>query len=176
MTSRYLLFAPSLAIGLLGALWLAFRPFPYMAKLAWPWLLLAGLLLTGLLLAGAWLLERLLPSFRWASERLERLLRHLRLSPLEVLLLAALSALAEELFFRAALLPLVGVWPQAVLFGLMHPAGRRGWSYTLYTFAAGALFGYATLLTGSLWPALLAHALVNFHGLWSSRRGAARKP
>lgn len=175
MTSRYLLFAPSLAIGLLGALWLALWPFPYTAKLAWPWLLLTGLLLAGSLLAGAWLLGRL-PSFRWASGRLERLLRRLRLRPLEVLLLAALSALAEELFFRAALLPLVGVWPQAVLFGLLHPAGRRGWSYTLYTFAAGALFGYATLLTGSLWPALLAHALVNFHGLWSSRQSAARKP
>lgn len=166
---RYLAFAPSLAAGLAGALWLALRPFPYAPRLEWPWLALLGLALGGVLLAGAWVLERSLPSFRATSRELERLLKALRLGRAEAVLLAGVTALSEEALFRGTLLPLLGVWGQALLFGLLHPAGRHGWAYTLYAFTSGALFGYATLLSGSLWPAVLAHALVNAQGLWPRR-------
>ena len=84
--------------------------------------------------------------------------------------LAAATSLSEELFFRGALLPLVGVWGQALLFGLLHPAPLKGWSYTAYTFIAGLAFGYATLLTGSLWAALLAHFVINLQGFLEVRR------
>ncbi len=172
MRRHLLVFLPSLLTGLVGAGWLLVRPFPYTPTLAWPWLFLVGAGLAGFLLGGAWVLEQRLESFREVSRQTERLLRRLRLSPSEAVLLAVLTSLAEEVFFRGALLPLLGVWGQAVIFGLLHPAGRRGWAYTLYTFVAGVLFGYAALLSGSLWPSLLAHGLVNLQGLWQKKQMA----
>lgn len=166
---RYLAFAPSLAAGLVGTLWLALRPFPYTPTLPWLTLTLVGLALGGTLLGGAWALTRLLPSFREVSRTLEHLVASLHLTRLEAVLLSVLTALGEEALFRGALLPTVGVWGQALLFGLLHPAGQRGWSYMLYALAAGALLGYATLYTGSLWPSMLAHAVVNLWGLWPRR-------
>ena len=122
------------------------------------------------LLGGAWALEKLLPSFRFASHLLERALSRLDLSLPLALMLAALTSVSEELFFRGALLSLIGVWGQALVFGLMHPAPLRGWSYTAYTFVAGLAFGYATLLTGSLWTAIAAHFIVNLQGFLAVRR------
>ena len=122
------------------------------------------------LLGGAWALEKLLPSFRFASHRLERALSRLDLSLPLVLVLAALTSVSEELFFRGVLLSLVGVWGQALAFGVMHPAPLKGWSYTAYTFLAGLAFGCATLLTGSLWAAIAAHFVVNLQGFLAVRR------
>jgi membrane protease YdiL (CAAX protease family) len=55
---------------------------------------------------------------------------------------------------------------QALLFGLLHPVGIRGWVYTFYTLVVGLLLGYATMVTGSVWPAVLTHAVVNGVGLY----------
>jgi membrane protease YdiL (CAAX protease family) len=164
-----LLFLPSLVLGLLGGVWLLFRPLRLEAQ-AGPLtvLLAAGALLLALLGTG-WLLERTLPSFRHAGKLLERALQGLTITLPLALGLALATALAEELFFRGALLGLIGVWGQALLFGLLHPATRRGWSYTLFTFVAGLAFGYATLWTGSLWAAMLAHFVINLQGFLEIR-------
>ena len=167
---RYLLFAPSLLLGIVGVVWLQFRPLALEPNVGLAGGLLTATLLVIVLLGGAWLLDKTLPSFRYASRLMERALSTVHLSLPFIFLLAAASSLAEELFFRGALLPLVTVWGQALLFGLLHPATRKGWSYTAYTFVAGLAFGYATLFTGSLWPAILAHFIINFQGFWEVRR------
>lgn len=171
---RYLPFLPSLLTGVLGAAWLLYRPADLGARAAPLTLVLTAAALTAGLLGGAWLLERLLPSFRYASNLLERALERLRPSRLEALAFAFLTAGAEELFFRGALQSLVGVWGQALVFGLLHPMPRRGWSYTAYTALSGLAFGYAVTLTGSLWPGFVAHFLINFQGLSELRRGRHR--
>ncbi|CAN5843703.1 CPBP family intramembrane metalloprotease [soil metagenome] len=172
---RYLLFAPSLLLGVVGTVWLQFRPLGLEPKVGPAGgLIIAALLVLGLL-GGAWLLDKTLPSFRYASRLMERALATIPLSLPLIVLLAAASSLAEELFFRGALLPLVTVWGQALLFGMMHPATRKGWSYTAYTFVAGLAFGYATLLTGSLWPAVGAHFIINFQGFWEVRQQQKRR-
>lgn len=171
---RYLVFAPSLAFGLLGALWLTWRPLQLEADAGPVTIVAVGAAVATALLAGAWLLEKMLPSFRYASQLLERALLRTPITwPLAVVL-AALTATAEELFFRGALLSVLGVWGQAAVFGLMHPAPLKAWSYTAYTFVAGLAFGYATLYTGSLWAAILAHFAVNLHGFLSLRRQQQR--
>lgn len=172
---RYLLFLPSLLLGVLAAVWLYFRPFPYAAQLPWWGLGLVALGLVGSLLGAAHLLERFVPSFSYASKLLERALGRITISVPLALLLALASSGAEELFFRGALLPVIGVWGQAFLFGLMHPAPRKAWSYTVFTFVAGLAFGYATLVTGSLWPSLLAHFVINLQGFLELRRGQQRR-
>lgn len=168
--SRYLIFLPSLFGGVIGGIYLLVYPLD-LGPRAGPGLTLAvAVALTAVLLAGAYLCERLLPSFRYAGRLLEQALAELELSVPVMVVLAALTAVAEELLFRGMLLSLVGVWGQALLFGLAHPAPRQGWSYTAYTAVAGVLFGYATLLTGHLWAAMLAHFAINLQGFAEVRK------
>lgn len=172
---RYLIALPSLSLGAIGALWLAWRPTPYLAlpaPYAWPatlWLALA-------IVAGGALLQRYLPSYRYALRLLAHAIAPLRLRAYEIVLLALLTGLGEELLFRGALLPRLGNLMQALLFGLLHPAGLRGWGYTLYTAAVGWLLGAATVAFGSVWPAVAVHALVNAFGLWRLGRLASTSP
>jgi len=94
------------------------------------------------------------------------------LRPGEVWLLAGASGLAEELFFRGALQPRVGLVWASLLFGLAHfvpRAGLRGWS--LYAAVVGAAFGALFEELGSVLAPVLAHILVNGVNLgWLSRR------
>ena len=179
-----LLFAPSVLTGFLGGAWLLFRPLRLEADAELLTILLIAAALAGGLLGGAWLLEKLLPSFRFASNLLERALSRLPISLPLAFTLAALTAVSEELFFRGALLSLIGaspigvgggVWGQAFIFGVMHPAPLKGWSYTAYTFLAGLAFGYTTLLTGTLWAAMIAHFCVNLQGFLEVRRLQRRR-
>lgn len=133
-------------------------------------LILTAVALVILLLGAAWLLEKTLASFRYASSLLEQALSRFHITLPFALALAALSAVSEELFFRGALLPILGVWGQAILFGLMHPMPRRALIYTVFTAAAGLCFGYATLLTGSLYPAIAAHFVINLQGFLELRK------
>ncbi len=146
---------------------------------------LGGLALAlGLLLALALLEEafrRLFPSSFPEAERLHRTLgqalRQAGASPSLLLLLALLSGVAEEVFFRGLLQSLLvawlgpwGVFLQALVFALLHPAPKRAFAYPLYTGLAGVLFGLAYLLTGSLFPGILAHFLHNARGFYEISR------
>ena len=171
MDRRVVLLVPSLTLLLLSAVgWWLWPPPPLEPRLAWPWSVALGLATGAALLAAAWLLDRTLPSFRRTSRRLERLVRDLRLPAW-----AALLATLEELFFRGWLLPTAGLWLQALVFMLLHPAGRSGWSYTLFTGVAGLTFGALTLASGSLVPAVVAHVAVNLHGFTLGGEGLRRR-
>lgn len=168
---RFLVFAPSAALGLAGAAWVLLSP-PDLGKPAGPpAVLLTAAALTLALLSAAWLLERRCASFRYAGQSLERALRSLRITTPLAVTLAVVTAVSEELFFRGGVMQLAGPWGQALLFGLMHPAGRRGWAYTVFTAVSGLAFGYAALLTGSLWAPVIAHFAINLQGLLQVRRG-----
>ena len=84
------------------------------------------------------------------------------LSPGNALLLALASGLAEELFFRGALQPRVGVWFASLLFGLVHIGpGRDFLAWTVFAILAGGLFGGLFLWTGNLTAPVVAHVVVN---------------
>jgi uncharacterized protein len=173
---RWLLIAPSLVLMLLVVpLWVLWPPPTAVARFAWPTLVLLGLATGALLLALAALLERSNASFRHASRRLEHLVRGLRLDPSAAAGLALVTGVAEEVFFRGWLLHVAGLWGQAAVFMLLHPAGRRGWAYTVFTGFAGLVFGLLTLATGSLVSAVVAHVAVNLHGFVSGALGARRR-
>jgi hypothetical protein len=90
----------------------------------------------------------------------------------QALLLAVASGVGEEVFFRGALQnALVGGWTgvflQALVFAALHPVtDRRAWSYPLFIFLGGVMFGAAYQLTGSLVPGILAHYLHNARGFY----------
>ncbi len=97
-----------------------------------------------------------------------------RLSLAQVGVLAALSGVAEEAFFRGALQPRVGLLVASLLFGLAHYVPRRplvAWAPA--TLLAGLALGGLFAWTGNLVAPALAHAVVNALNLhWLGRRGA----
>src|SRR5262245_27091918 len=84
-------------------------------------------------------------------------------------LLASTAGICEEFLFRGYLYwyaaqflpPLAAALLQAVLFGLGHLyQGRKG---VLLTGFAGVFFTGITMVSGSLWAAMLAHALMDLN-------------
>ncbi len=101
--------------------------------------------------------------FEW-GRALHRDLRAL-LGPLpgpEILILAVASAVGEEIFFRGALLPAVGLWLSSVIFALLHVGPKvRFLPWTFSSLVAGVVFGQLFLWAGDLSGPVVAHFTVN---------------
>jgi membrane protease YdiL (CAAX protease family) len=88
------------------------------------------------------------------------------LSSKEIFLLAVASSVGEELFFRGALLRVIGVWPQAALFALLHLRPQaRFLPWTVMSFAVGAALGGLYLQLGDLGGPIIAHFTINLLNL-----------
>jgi len=86
----------------------------------------------------------------------------------EALLLAAVSALGEESFFRGALQPAIGLWPATLLFAAAHvPLRKELVLWPLYALVVGIVLGVLRSLSGDVWSAVAGHFLVNAVGLLS---------
>lgn len=95
-------------------------------------------------------------------------LRHLfmrfmgRLPIWVTLYLALISSIAEEILFRGAIQPALGLSLTSLLFGLMHLGPTRSiGSWSLWAAIAGLLMGWTFEETQSIWPPLITHLLVN---------------
>src|SRR5690606_1865731 len=88
------------------------------------------------------------------------------LSAREILVLAVASSVGEELLFRGALQPIMGVWAQAIVFALLHIGpGLRFLPWTVSAFALGLVFGWMFQLTGDLGGPIVAHFAINYLNL-----------
>lgn len=166
----------SLVIGLYGAMALvalviaAGRGDPDLYRLGPQigWLLVAGPLLGGAVGLGVVALTRTATRrFRWARE-LHASFRDLLgpLTPREILILALASSIGEEMLFRGALLPWMGVWWQAIVFALLHVGpGKRFLPWTASALALGVAFGELALQTRNLGGPIAAHFVINFLNL-----------
>lgn len=105
----------------------------------------------------------LVARFSWARQL------HVELRPVardlsagQILLVAGLSSLGEELVFRGLLTPAVGVVISAALFGLAHQIkGPSRWVWAGWAMIVGLGLGAIFAATGSLLGPLLCHAIVN---------------
>lgn len=94
---------------------------------------------------------------------------HLELRPLArqisgtgIVVLAILSALGEELLFRGLLHPWLGLFPQALVFGLVHQLpGKSRWVWVAWATLMGLILGCMFELTGSLLGPIVAHGVIN---------------
>ena len=90
------------------------------------------------------------------------------LTPLQCLGLAVASSLGEEMVFRGALQPVLGLVWTSLLFGLCHvPFERRFLAWPLLAILAGFGFGLVAERTGSILAPFIAHAWING---WNLRR------
>ena len=84
------------------------------------------------------------------------------LTRLQVLWLALLSGVGEEMFFRGLLQPTLGLTITSVVFGLLHFVPRREMlPWTIFSIAAGFLLGWLYAFAGTLVAPIACHALVN---------------
>jgi membrane protease YdiL (CAAX protease family) len=137
-----------------------------------PWLPLSGfeahafgLVLGGVFAAAVVLGTRVLVENTSWAKALHRDLRPMTegLDGAGILVIAALSAVAEELVFRGLLMPWLGLVPQALLFGMVHAqlSGPSRWVWVTWASVVGLALGAIFALTGSLLGAVLAHGLIN---------------
>jgi uncharacterized protein len=80
----------------------------------------------------------------------------------EIAVIAVLSGISEELFFRGVLQAEIGIIGASLLFGLLHPLNV---SYVIWATSVGCAFGLLYQATGSLLPPMLAHGSYNFAAL-----------
>ena len=105
--------------------------------------------------------------FEWMRS-LHQELRHLLfpLTDAEIVVLAAASSVGEEMFFRGALMPAIGLVGSSAIFALLHIGPKaRHLPWTASSFAVGLLFGAMFQWTGDLTGPVIAHFLVNFLNL-----------
>jgi membrane protease YdiL (CAAX protease family) len=103
--------------------------------------------------------------FAWARQLHDELAPVAReLTAGQILIVAGLSSVGEEVFFRGLLTPTLGVVVAAIVFGVAHQVKMRGplrWAWTGWATVIGLALGSVFALTGSLVGPLLAHAVIN---------------
>ncbi len=85
----------------------------------------------------------------------------------DYVLVALMAACGEEPLFRGVLQPLIGLVPTAVLFGLLHATGA---AHVIVAGVLGLLLGWLYQWSGSLWPPIAAHVMIDLvSGLFLAR-------
>ena len=80
----------------------------------------------------------------------------------DAILLALASGIAEEMLFRGALQPAVGLFWASLIFGACHFLPRKELAlWSVYAVLMGFAFGWLYEWTGHLVAPIAAHALVN---------------
>ncbi len=105
--------------------------------------------------------------FEWAR-RLEIEMAKLLgpLSYLDVLVISIFSAVGEELFFRGAMQPTLGLTATTIFFGFLHIGPSRTFiPWTLSAFIIGGVFGWYYEINGTLAAPISAHFLINLVNL-----------
>ncbi len=92
----------------------------------------------------------------------------------QLLGMAVMSGLGEELFFRGLLVPALGVVASSLLFGVLHQVpGRARFVWAGWATVMGLAFAAIFRLTGSLAGPVLAHVAINAVNLVFLRDTAA---
>ena len=113
-------------------------------------------------------LSSAIANFKWAQHLEEEfgwMLGEQRLWELPIL--AIISGLGEEVFFRGAMQHHLGLYLTSAVFGIIHfPINRKFIAWPIFAAAMGLLMGWEYEYTGTLIAPILTHALINLFNLW----------
>ena len=115
----------------------------------------------------AWLTRFSVYRYHWAR-KLHAEFRGLfgPISGSDIFAFASISAVAEELFFRGALQPIIGIAATSIVFGIVHLAPNRHFvPWTIQALAMGFVLCGLFYLTGDLTAPILAHFTINYQNL-----------
>lgn len=158
----------SLLLGLSWG-WQVLRPGQLMPWLTWSFCWLpVGLLAAVLPLMMIPLLElsagRSWIGLRGLRDDVESVLAPLfgRLRWFDIVMLSVLAGVSEEIFFRGVLQHEIGLLAASVAFGLLHTVSVP---YVIWATVVGLYLGYLVDVGHNLWPAIVAHMVIDFGGL-----------
>ena len=105
------------------------------------------------------------PFLQGTEVKYARLIANLQLNQTAIIFISFCAGFGEELLFRGAIQPLIGIWPTAILFialhGYLNPMNWRISVYGLFMTLAIASLGYLTNYVG-IWSACLAHMFIDY--------------
>lgn len=105
-----------------------------------------------------------MPFFKNSLKTYIRLVKRLKLTYNDIVFFSFCAAVGEEILFRAAIQPIIGIWPTAVLFVALHgyltPYNWRLSIYGIFMVLVSAGFGYLYEYVG-LFSAITAHFLID---------------
>ncbi len=140
-----------------------------------PWLPLgfpastAAALVSGAAVAGIVIVSTrvLVRRTRWARDLHVEFRKTLGpLTSAEIAVFALTSGIAEEMFFRGAMQPALGVVLSSVIFGAVHVGPmRRFWVWSLWATVMGLVFAVLYASTGELLAPVVAHVLINYENM-----------
>lgn len=88
------------------------------------------------------------------------------LSAGEIAVFALTSGIAEEMLFRGAMQPSLGIVWASIIFGAMHVGPmKRLWVWTVWATAMGFVFGALYAATGELLAPVVAHVVINYENM-----------
>src|SRR5262245_55412986 len=136
---------------LLGVGWLLSWWSGQPVRIGWPALrdLLLSVALVPPLLLSSFVLLQFSEKYVRAVELLERVIGP-PMRGRDIPLLAVLSAVVEEFFFRGVLQPILGLAPASLVFGLAHVWNRHLIVHGLWAAVAGLYLGAVYQITGNL--------------------------
>ncbi|XP_031389288.1 uncharacterized protein LOC116201943 isoform X2 [Punica granatum] len=132
-------------------------------------------LITGLVIlisSSRYLLLKTWPDFAESSEAANQQVLT-SLESLDYPIVAFFPGISEELLFRGALMPVIGLnWTSvlvvASIFGVLHLGSGRKYSFAVWATFVGFMYGWATIASGSIVVPMVSHAVNNLVGgiLW----------
>lgn len=110
-----------------------------------------------------WLIHT--PLLGTARSFFSNLIRDAELRVPDMLFVSLAAGIGEEIFFRAAIQPLLGIWPTAIIFVLLHGyINPRNWRLSIYgvlLIIVSAGLGYLYEYVG-LYASMMAHFIIDF--------------
>jgi membrane protease YdiL (CAAX protease family) len=183
-TARILLFAflGEGALLLIGMLWILWRDLPFTwsdpFRVSSAAATAIGLMTAAGLAAIQLILLRVVPE-RGPVHALRRLYREVLFpmfrasTPIEIVAISVLAGVGEEVLFRGAVQPELGLIATSLVFGAFHVGGRLTMALGIWAACTGALLGWLAIATGGLLAPIVAHIAYDALALSYLRWGPA---
>jgi membrane protease YdiL (CAAX protease family) len=135
---------------------------------AWYLQILIGLVFGFITAKAGWGIVEL-PFLKDTKSFFVQIIKPLKLSWREIVFVSLCAGIGEEMLFRGAIQPYLGIWTTAVLFVLLHgylnPFNLSMTVYGVYMVVVIGVIGYLTEFVG-IFSAILAHAVIDVYLLY----------